>query len=102
MAKNKGKAEESEQLSGGLVFEEMAEGFAIPPKVDGGSWDTLVDKLVAAKPAVIKVFETEIEFVQRTYTRAKQLKAAADRKEKAITVAVRRLNGKSVLLAQAS
>jgi predicted methyltransferase len=107
MAKNKASKGETEAVSnGGLVFEEMDEGFTIPPKVDGGQWDDLVTRLVSAKGSVVKVYETDMESVQRTYTRAKQLKAAAKRAEANITVAVRKLTKdgvtKSVLLAQAN
>lgn len=107
----KGKREasntESTPANGELLFEEMADGFAIPATVGSGQWDSLVDRLVQAKGSVVKIFETDIDEVQKSYTRAKQLKAAAKRKEVDLTVAVRKLAAKdgtikSCVLAQAN
>jgi hypothetical protein len=111
MAKGKGgRSDEntgSTTANGDLLFEEMAEGFSIPATVGSGQWDSLVDRLVQSKGSVVKIFETSIDEVQKSYTRAKQLKAAAKRKEIDLTVAVRKLAGKdgsirSCVLAQAN
>lgn len=89
--------------NGAVLFQKMAADFVIPTISRGGQWDTAVNQLCAKenKGATVKLYETDHENVQLTYTRAKALKNAAKRLGKEILVAVRIIDGKSCLLAQA-
>lgn len=105
MGKGKGSKNGAEQAqaaadetkaNGALLFEVMDEEFEIPAKVSGGEWDNHVQRIVDSAPAVVKVFATDADNVETTYTRAKQLRQANERAKAGLTIAVRMLPKKDI------
>lgn len=88
------------------MFEDMGEDFVIPRKARSGAWDPVVRDLHADgnKGRVKKLFEapghTDAD-AQPVYSKAKALKNAAKRLGYKVLVAVRVMDGKTVLLARA-